>query len=245
MNVDGKKGDRENPPAGVHMGRLVGIYDIGTQPAFKPGDSPKAQIIFLHEITSGPKMKSGANFIVSQYVGRSNHSNGGLCPVFTALTGIALKPGKADKQNKGFYYELPADFQAQFKGMLGKPEFISLVPKDANGGVKVSSISAPMAGVEVPMHTTALGWLDFDDTENFSSDWMAAPKWIQEKAAKSLEMTPPPAPAPQAPAQRYESPAGMQNAEAPAVQQNPAGVRAPALPAGAQPAGAFEDEIPY
>lgn len=196
MDVGGGKKDWENPPAGMHPARIVGVYDIGTQPAYKAGDNPKPQVIFVYELVGKAKMKDGSNFTVAQYMGRNNHSNGALIPTISAVTGVQFKQGKADKQGKGFYFELPDNFGEIFKSILGKPVLVTLVAKDANGGVKVSSVAQPMDGMAVAEANSALGWLDFSDTENFSSDWMAAPKWIQDKASKSSEM----APAPQAPA---------------------------------------------
>ena len=198
MDVGGGKKDFENPPAGMHTARVVGIYDIGTQPAFKPGDNPKPQAIFVYEIVGKMKTKEGHNFTVAQYMGRNNHSNGALISTISSITGVQFKQGKADKQGKGFYYELPDNFGELFKSILGKPVLVTLIAKDANGGVKVSSVAPPMEGMTLPAGELPLGWLDFSDSANFASDWISVPKWIQDKASKSTEMAPPPQ-APNAP----------------------------------------------
>lgn len=201
MDFGNKKADYENPPAGMHPGRIIGLFDIGTQPAFKEGDQPKPQIIVLYELVGKSKMTNGSNFTVAQYMGRNNHSNGALVPMVSAVTGIAFKQGKADKQGKGFYYDLPENFGEIFKGLLGKPVLVTLVAKDANGGVKVSSVAPPMEGMSVAEANSALLWLDFSDSVNFQSDFQSVPKWVQDKAMRSRELAPPPAvnPAPAAP----------------------------------------------
>lgn len=227
MKPQGSGGNYEKPPIKAVFGRILGIYDVGTQPPMKQGDSPSPTVVWEFELT-GQKQKTakGENFRVAKFMKSSNNSNGSLMKWFLALTDIKMtsRPAAAGS----VWYDLPDNFNAQLKALVGRPVFINLI--EANDKVQVDSISEPPEGSVVPDCTFNTGWLDFDDPENFASDWRSAPEWICKIAAKSEQMAGKPEPK-------------VPGTNVPAAQSAPQS--APAGMDQKPTVGEYKDDIPY
>jgi len=79
--IKDEKTPRELVEEGGYHGILVGLYDIGTQPAFRPGDRPQRQVVLeieLHDRRNGEAVRKSDGTVAMQYafmslaIGRNN-----------------------------------------------------------------------------------------------------------------------------------------------------------------------------
>jgi len=168
------------------MARLIGIFDIGTQKGYKEGDADSGQIVLEYELIGKDKKSDGTNFTIAEFMSKGNHSNSTLMARFQGLTGVTLtSDGQKDKFG-GFRYTLPADFTDKLYGALGIGCMVSVINKTAGTGVKIGSASLPPDGVEVGLGEKPFLKIDLE-SQDFPSDWLAAPLWIKNKINQSRE----------------------------------------------------------
>lgn len=75
MKVRGKT--YEVPDKGAHIARVVGLIDLGLQPPYEEGETPKYQIEITYELVSS-EMKDGRPFHVSERITNSDSDKGTL-----------------------------------------------------------------------------------------------------------------------------------------------------------------------
>ncbi len=224
----------ESPPIKSMNGRVIGIYDIGTQDGFKDG-APKRQVVFLYELISATtKDSKGKNFMIAEFMSVGNHSKTKSIARIQAIANVKFKPSGSVSEN-GFFYELPENMNEILKEkVLGAAVLVNLVPK-TNDPTKamVGNVSQPMEGIVVGPAENGLGWLDPDDTANLQSDLLAAPDWVKKKYNACHEVR---GIKPQAPA---SAPSRAPSVE-PKIDPE---TGAPLQPTVAP--GAYEDDIPF
>lgn len=202
MDFSGPKKDFEKPPIKMHMGRLIGIYDVGTQPGFKEGDADKAQIIMEWELVGKDKDSTGKNFRINEFLGKSNHSKATLMARYQSMAGVTLKTdGKIDKFG-GFRYDLPVDFSDRLFALVGQGFLVTLVAKDS-GDPKVGSVSQPMEGMTIPEGESDFFTLDME-ADDFLTQLESCPAWVKKIVAKSREWE-----GAAASSSKFSNPAGM------------------------------------
>jgi len=186
MNFSGPKKDWEKPTIEMHPGRIIGIFDVGTQPGFKDGDPDKAQIIVEYELVGDTKNSEGKNFRISEFLGATNHSKSTLMARYQSLTGTVLAAGNPDKYG-GFRYILPPDFSEKLFALAGQACLVNVVVKES-GDPKVGTVSKPMKGMTVPESESSAFTLDMD-ADNFLDQYETCPLWIKAFVQKSREWT--------------------------------------------------------
>lgn len=179
MNFESTGKDFEKAPAKTHPARLVGIYDIGTQPGGtfegeKKDDKP--QVIFTYELLGKDRQADGTNFLKSEFLTVSLHVKGTL-PKRLAALGVKLTQKSKD------WYELPKGLNLSV--LLGEAVMVEIVHTEA-GKDRIGNVMAPIDGMVVGEYTSKLGYLDLD-ADDYLDKFNQAPEWIQKMCQKATD----------------------------------------------------------
>jgi hypothetical protein len=115
--------DFEMPTTGVQRAICINYFDIGLQPGFNEGDSPKEQIVVLWELEETDS--KGQHFTISRFYTKSIHEKSNLGKDLVSWRG---KPF-TDDERAGF----------DLDNLKGKPCQLNLVPTD-KGKVKIDKV---------------------------------------------------------------------------------------------------------
>lgn len=171
--------DYEQPAAKTHPARLIGLYDIGTQPGnVFNGEQlkDKPQLIMTWELVGKDKTKEGKNFQISQFVNVSLHKKGKL--------GALLKTiGAPIKSKNDDWWEI--DPKYHLSNLLGEPAMIE-VSISEKGKAFIANVMAPIDGMVIAEPTEKLGFLDLD-AEDYLDQFNKAPSWVQKMCQKATD----------------------------------------------------------
>ncbi len=167
----------EMPEEGTYEGVVVGVFDLGTQPAETDGKYPHpARPLVMHqiELVDSPQSDGSPTTLVKEvHLKMSSYLQGStLFNTHKTLLGITT----AELENSSKARELDA--------ILGKPVIVS-VGRTTGNKAKISGLSRVRAGQSVAKHQSELLFFDTDnpDTEVFNK----LPTFVQNKIKKSLE----------------------------------------------------------
>jgi len=169
----------EVPAAQVYPARLVGIYDIGKQPAsvFDGKEiKPTNKLIFTYELCGEEKQENGESFQVSEFITMSLHATKATLPKRLKVFGAPIKLKSDD------WFDIDPNYNMSI--MLGEPCMVEVVHTE-KGKAKVNNVLPVMKGLTVPEHSIKLGYLDLD-AEDYFDKYNEAPKWIKSNVEKSL-----------------------------------------------------------
>ena len=158
-------------PAGTHLARCIGIYDLGKQ-----------KKVYLEEVSWKPQLRltfelpnclmtegelAGKPFIVSNNYTLSLHKNALLR---RDIEGWANK--KLSEENCS---------TLDILAFLGKPCTLNIVHNEGNGRTyaNIASISPKMEGMDCPEAANPL--ISFEIANHTPEEWAALPEWLQNK----------------------------------------------------------------
>lgn len=180
LKAENKGGSRggDQPALSTHMGRLVGLIDIGHQPSFLHNgkEIPSSwKVEFTYELPNS-LMQDGRPHWVSEEVKVNDFEGKGITSTMMARV-RTLDPTNESKDGK----DLPK--------LLGKPCMVTLVPGN-NGFVRMkgqSCVGGIPLGLEVPPLANEPFTFDMDepDMEVFSN----FPPFTQEKIKRALNFS--------------------------------------------------------
>ena len=166
MSMIRKGGTREAAPEGTHLARIVGVTNIGHQPAFNYGGGvaeDKWKIELCFELAE--KMSDGRPFHVSKEYTNTDNEKG-------TLVSIAQAIGKS-------VYEI--------EDWVNTPCMVQYGP-NKNGKLNVLSVAGvpgSIAGTVPPLENEA--WVfDMNAPEADLEGWAKLHKWRREKIKKAL-----------------------------------------------------------
>lgn len=129
MKVRKQKSNKEQPPAGTHLARIVGLTDLGHQPGFvwqgKEIDS-QYKVEITYELV-GCDMTDGRPFWVSEEVNNTDNEKGTLYDR-TLAAGVNI-------------YTIT--------DMINKPVMVTLIHKES-GYPKITNVGGVPGGIAVP-----------------------------------------------------------------------------------------------
>lgn len=166
---------KDDPVEGGHSGRLVGIVDLGMQPAFEyQGETVDAhyQVRFTYELPAS-LMEDGRPHWVSEDMKNSdfyksmNQSSKMMKRVY------ALDP-RGEKSNKG----------KDLRPLLGCPCNVAVGPND-RGYTTINNVTAATIGAQIGELQNPAFISTFDEPN--LDVWNKLPKFVQEKIQKALD----------------------------------------------------------
>lgn len=166
-------GPRELPPQGTYKGRLVGIFDLGTQEGGQ--FAAKHQALLLWELFKGnrPLVDSqGTQHTASKFFTLSLNEKASLRAAVESIRGSAI----------------PNDEEFDISELLGtgcRLQLVDYVKQSGNPGVKIKSIMALDDDEVLPRSSTRTVLFEITSTRcNIPKD---VPEWVAEIVRKSPE----------------------------------------------------------
>lgn len=140
----GTTGDFETCPAEMHIGQLVGMFDVGHHDVERTDDKTKAkkmvetrQVVLVYELAE--RQKDGRPFALGEMHTFSLNEKANLHKRIVAITGLPLLPG--------------SEFDAS--SVLGKPVQVDVVHKPSKDGQKhyanINNVSRLPRGMKPPV----------------------------------------------------------------------------------------------
>lgn len=170
-----KQGIKDYPEGGTHMGRLVGLTDIGHQPGweFKGKEIPSAwKIEFTYELPNS-KMKDGRPHWISEEVKVSDFEGKGITSTMMARV-RTLDPKNDSKDG------------TDLTALLNKPCMVTVtIPESGYPKLKgLPAVSGTPMGMEVPPLENNTFVFDMDDPD--MELWETFPDFKKEKIQGAL-----------------------------------------------------------
>lgn len=213
-----KNNDFKPMPAGTHSARCYQIIDIGTQKTEYQGEVKFLSKIILSFETPDEKMEDGKPFIIHQEYTASMGEKANLRQHLESWRGRQFTP----EELTGF----------DVSRLLDQPCVITVIHKTSGSGntyAKITGISKPMKGMEVPAVTnTLLKW-------EMGDDMTPLPDWIQKKVLASRELN----------YGAESAPTGGYDERNPPPTGNNSGYNEANPPPHGSLAGDFDDDIPF
>lgn len=157
---------REQPPEGVHLARIVGLYDLGHQPGFvwSGGEAEDAYKIELTYELVATKMKDDRNFWVSEEVTNTDNEKGKLRQRVIAAGGN--------------FDDLPS--------IVGKPMMVT-VEHNAKGYAKITNVAGVPNGLPVPELENETQVFDIYANPSQKEMFLSMPEFKQNKIKSALD----------------------------------------------------------
>lgn len=166
MQVRKQKSNREQPPAGTHLARFVGLSNLGHQPGFQwQGKSIESQYKFelTYELVTCD-MSDGRPFWVSEEVNNTDNEEGTLTSRCNAA-GVSID---------------------NLVELIDKPVMVTLVMKES-GYPKVKNVSGIPEGLPVPELRNPVQLFDiYADPPNLEA-FEKFPEFKQNKIVEALD----------------------------------------------------------
>lgn len=177
LEATNKNNNRKNdyPEITTHMGRLVGLVDLGHQPGYIYNNKKIEstwKIEFFYDLPSS-LMEDGRPHRVSEEINQDDFEGLGLTSKMMARV-RSLDPENESKDGK------------QLIMLLGKPCSITLT-ESKNGYPKIKGIpavSSPPLGVEVPPLVNEIFSFDMEDPD--MEMWEKLGKFTKEKIQRAI-----------------------------------------------------------
>ena len=169
-----EKAGRTPAPAGTHLANCFGLIDLGTQPAFKPGDSQSHKVWLWWELCHEQR-EDGVAMTVGSFYRVSLHEKSVMRAMLQTWRGKPFTP----EELKAF----------QLQNIVGAACMLTIVhePKKTGGGVsdKVKTVTGlPKGTVKVPLVTPTVV-LDLDAFDQVTFDGL--PNFLKDMIANSPE----------------------------------------------------------
>jgi len=166
MKVRKAQSQREQPPEGVHLARVVGLYNLGHQPGFTWAGG-EAEDAFKFEITYelvATKMKDDRNFWVSEEVTNTDNEKGKLRQRITSAGGT---------------------FDS-VEGIVGKPMMVT-IEHNQKGYAKITNVAGVPTGLPVPELENETQIFDIYANPSQKELFLSFPEFKQNKIKNALD----------------------------------------------------------
>lgn len=175
MGLTVSEGVKRKPaPAGTHGATCFGVIDLGTQPAFKPGDNPRHKIWMWWELCE-ETTEDGKPVTIGEFYGASIGKKSTLRPVLEGWRGKAF----TEEELKVFH----------MSAVVGKACMVTVIHERKNDETrdKVKSVTGLPKGMSRPVPRLPVVTLDLDKDKFDRGVYDALPNFLKDMIAKSPE----------------------------------------------------------